>query len=120
MQNQQEEIYSVIFMNDLSLAISIETWQTVSFGHDVLTEQIVLPGEIIIMPSSTGEWLINTYIYNDKIKEQWKNAGYTTVGFDICKFRCKPAIDKQYSWMFHDDFKIVYENGNAILSKINN
>jgi len=109
------------FINSSSLPVNIETWQTLCFGLINEMKRItVKPGEKIIMGSETGEWLINSFIFDRDICHQWRAAGYgSSLGQEIGKFRDHPCIRRQYSWMYHDDFEIVYnkEEQVAIFSK---
>jgi hypothetical protein len=109
------------FINNFTLSIVIETWQTLCFGFiSEMKRVIVRPGEKIIMGSDTGEWLINSFIFDKDICDQWIAAGYkSSLGQYIGKFRDSPCIRCDYSWMYRDEFVIVYDKAEriAIFSK---
>jgi hypothetical protein len=65
------------------------------------------PGERRIMSSETGEWFINTYIFDKEYAS----------GKEIGKFRIDPAICGENTWMCDNDYKIVCFNGVATFSK---
>ena len=98
------------FINNFELPVNIETWQPICFGFSEMKIITVNPGEKIIMGSETGEWLINSFIYDKDICHQWKATGYeSSLGQVIGKFRDQPCIRGDYSWMCIDDFIIVYD-----------
>jgi hypothetical protein len=98
------------FINNFELAVNIETWQILCFGLSEMKSITVKPGEKIIMGSETGEWLINSFIYDKDICNQWTNSGHeTSLGQEIGKFRNKPCAKDEYSWTYHNDFEIVYD-----------
>jgi hypothetical protein len=98
------------FINNFELPIIIETWQNLCFGFNEMKSIIVKPGEKISMGSDTGEWLINSYIYDKNICDQWTKSGYkASLGQVIGKFRDVPCIRGEYKWLFHTDFEIIYD-----------
>ena len=108
--------HSVTFINESPLPISVETWQQTPNGLSEMKCEIVKPRESIFMRSETGEWEITTYLYDETMCSQWTKAGYKlcqTIG----KFRNKPCIKGEYSWMYCNDFTVVYSNEVATFSK---
>ena len=109
--------YFITIINDSPLPVNVETWQSLCFGLISEMKSILLnPGERKIMTSETGEWFINTYIFDESLRNEWIRAGYTP-GKVIGKFRSEPAIRGENVWMIEDGFKIVCFNGIAKLSK---
>jgi hypothetical protein len=108
------------FINNFELPVNIETWQKLHFGLSQMKSITVKPGEKIIMGSDTGEWLINSYIFDKNICDQWTKSGYeTSLGQVIGKFRDDSCIRCEYKWLFNTDFEIVYDKveKTAIFSK---
>lgn len=108
------------FINNSELPVNIETWQTLCFGLAEMKSITVKPGEKITMGSNTGEWLINSYLFDNDMCDQWRASTYkSSLGQDIGKFRDHACIRGDYSWMYHDDFEIVYDKAEkvAIFSK---
>jgi hypothetical protein len=52
------------FINNSELPVVIETWQMLCFGLAEMKSITVKPGEKITMGSNTGEWLINSYLFD--------------------------------------------------------
>jgi hypothetical protein len=109
--------YVVTIINESPITINVETWQSVFFGLSEMKSITLKHGEEQIMSSETGEWIINTFIFDKELCNQWIVAGYTP-GNVIGKFRIHPAINGENTWMCDNDFKIVCTNGIAKLSKI--
>ena len=101
---------SVTFTNKSNLPIILETIQQISHRMSVMKSVIVKSGETITLLSSTGEWLLDTYICDTEMVNEWLDAGYK-VGTTIGKFRNKPCARGDYSWMFEykNNFQIVYD-----------
>lgn len=108
--------YFVTIINDSPIPINVETWQSLWFGFSEMKSITLQPGKREIMASETGEWIINTYIFDKELCNQFLIAGYTP-GKVIGKFRSEPAISGENTWLCDDDFKIVYFNGVAKFSK---
>ena len=95
------------FINKSGLPINIETWQTLSSGIESLHSVLVKPDEEYIMPSTTREWYLQTYLDTDMC-DQWIEIGIKP-GYQIGKFRNKPCASGNYSWMDYDNFDIIYD-----------
>jgi hypothetical protein len=108
--------YCVTIINESPLTINVETWQKLCFGLSEMKSLTLNPGEEQNMISETGEWFINTYIFDKEICNQWIIAGYTP-GKVIGKFRIEPAISGENTWMCDNDFNIICFNGVAKFSK---
>ena len=100
--------YTVTFMNNSDLPVYLETWQNVVFGVSEMNSFIVKEKEHITITSETGEWFVNNYLYDKNMCDKWTNSGYN-LGETIGKFRNNPCIKGNYSWLYHDDFQIVYD-----------
>jgi hypothetical protein len=108
------------FINNFELPVNIETCQQIGFGFNEMKNITVKPGEKIIMGSDSGEWLINSYIYDKNICDQWTKSGYENIlGQKIGKFRDFPCVRGEYKWLFNTDFEIFYDKveKTAIFSK---
>jgi len=107
-----------MFINNSGLPINIETWQ-----QDSLNIVLVKPGEQIILPSITGEWYLQTYLTKE-FAEEWKKCGMQP-GTRIGKFRNKPCVLGNYSWIADEAFQLIYNIDDttniatATLKKIN-
>ena len=109
--------YFVTIINECPIPINVETWKSVCFIFSEMSSTTLKPGEQKMMSSETGEWFINTYIFDKELCNQWIVAGYTP-GKIIGKFSIDPSIRGKNTWMCYNDFKIVYFNGVAKISKI--
>jgi hypothetical protein len=96
------------FINNTNLSVNIETWQIHRLGIDESISKLVLPGKKIRLISSTGEWLLNTYLFDKKLCDEWTSAGYT-VGNTVGKFRNSPCARGNYSWMYEKGLDIIYD-----------
>ena len=110
--------YFVTIINECDIPVNVETWQNLCFIFSEMKSITLKPGQRKTMSSETGEWFINTYVFDKELCNQWIIAGYTP-GKVIGKFRIYPAISGENIWMFANDFKIVYFNGVAKISKNN-
>jgi len=111
----QEELtkYFPIFINSSGLPINLETWQTKRVsGLETLNAVLVKTGEQIVLPSSNGEWYLQTYL-SKEFADEWIQDGFR-VGYQIGKFRNKPCTLGNYSWMNYDNspFDIIYDPKN--------
>jgi len=101
------------FINNSGLPINLETFQNSKnvIGVDEMVEILVKPGEKVIMPSTNGEWYLNNYFNITEGFEEWRKAGIRA-GESVGKFRDKPCVRGNYSWMEHDNspFDIVYDS----------
>jgi hypothetical protein len=70
---------------------------------------VVKEKESIVMNSETGEWFVNNYLIDKDMRDKWTNSGYK-LGENIGKFRNKPCLKGNYSWLYHDDFQIIYDS----------
>jgi len=111
----QAELYNAVlakrfptFINKTNLPVNLETWQTQAFGFEEMVSKLVLPGKKAVIISSTGEWLLNTYLYDSKLCEIWRAAGYS-VGNSVGKFRNRPCASGNYSWMYEKGLDIIYD-----------
>jgi len=95
------------FINNSGLPINLETWQSKGFGYEEMVSKLVLPGKKEVLPSSTGEWYLNTFLAKEMC-DQWKAAGFRT-GDSVGKFRDKSSASGDYSWMDEDGFDIIYD-----------
>ena len=105
------------FINDSELPVNLETFQRETLGLETLKTVLVKSGEHVVLPSTTGEWYIQTYL-DKEFADEWKKEGYK-IGYRIGKFRNKPCIVGDYTWCFNDQFDIIYdkEKNTAIFIK---
>jgi hypothetical protein len=109
--------YFPTFINNSGLPINIETWQT--YGSIVTTKTVLVKsGEKIVLPSTTGEWYIQTFL-TEPFADEWK-AAKINPGYQIGKFRSKPCASGDYSWMDDEHFQIIYDakTRTAIFNKL--
>jgi hypothetical protein len=99
------------FINKSGLPVNLETWQSVLLGLESLTSVVVKSGEQIVLPSTTGEWYIQTYL-DKEFADEWKAAGYS-IGSCIGKFRNKPCLFGEYSWIYNEHFDLIYDKENC-------
>ena len=107
MSQEEQSKYFPTLINNSGLPINLETWQ-----QDTTNTVLVKSGEKIVLPSSTGEWYLQTYLY-EEFADEWREAGFRT-GNQIGKFRDKPCASGDYSWMDDNNspFVIIYDNKN--------
>ena len=98
------------FINNSGLPINVETWQLQAPGLETIKTVLVKSGEQIVLPSTTGEWYLQTFL-NNEFAYEWEAAGFRT-GEEIGKFRSKPCASGDYSWMDNKTFQIIYETEN--------
>jgi hypothetical protein len=101
----------VSFTNEFDAPVSIETWQNLTPGISEMRYFIVKCGETVMLNSSTGEWYIENYVSDKTMKQQWRQLGYS-LGQRFGKFRNEPCARGDYSWVFHKDFELVYNNSS--------
>lgn len=110
---------SIIFKNKSGLPITICTWIKKSEGLSETKDVYVKDTEEVKLISSTGEWYLETMFEDRKDIDLWESHGYKIL--EIGKFRSKPCASNNYSWMYHDDFKAIYDDGTItfVCNKIN-
>jgi hypothetical protein len=110
----QEELakYFPTFINNSGLPINLETWHPQSPGLETMKSVLVKSGEQLVLPSTTGEWYLQTYL-DKEFADEWEAHGFRT-GDQIGKFRSKPCASGDYSWMDYDNspFAIIYDKKN--------
>jgi hypothetical protein len=111
----QEELakYFPTFINNSGLPVNLETWQPERVpGLETLNAVLVKTGEQFVLPSTTGEWYLQTYL-DKELADEWIVAGFRP-GDRIGKFRSKPCASGDYSWMDYDNspFDIIYDPKN--------
>lgn len=101
--------HETTFINDSGLPINLETWQHITMSSQTINFVLVQPGEKIVLPSSNGEWYLQTYL-NKEFADQWREAGIQP-GYRIGKFSNKPCMKGDYAWMEYDEspFEIIYD-----------
>jgi hypothetical protein len=107
----------ITFFNNTSLPINIATWYNEDYLSEYITK-LVLSNSSVEIRSETGEYYLDTYLYDQTLCEEWKAAGYK-LGNEMGKFRDHPSYSGEYAWNVHDDFEIVFdlEKRTAIFSK---
>ena len=116
MSQEELAMYFPTFINNSGLPVNIETWQSKLRGLETMESVLVKSGEKIVLPSTTDEWYIETYL-NKELADEWKAAGLRP-GYRIGKFRSKPCASGDYSWMDEDKFDIIYDKKNRTATLI--
>ena len=98
------------FINNSGLPINLETWQPDGPGMESLNSVLVKSGEQIILPSTTGEWYLQTYL-SKELADEWTAVGIAP-GDRVGKFRNSPCASGDYSWMDDERFQIIYDPEN--------
>ena len=105
---------TITFTNDTNIPVQVSTFLAPINGISSQKNIIVQSNTTVSLDSCTGEWDVNTFIYdNINIQKLIKNE--YPYGFDIGKFRNKPSASGHYSWIYHDDFHLFYQNGTITL-----
>jgi hypothetical protein len=104
------------FINNSGLPIRLETWQ-ICDGIDSYEGVLVKAGEQCVSKSTTGEWILTTYL-DKPLADEWRAAGIAP-GDYVGKFRDKCSWSGEYSWMDDERFQIAYdvENRTATFTK---
>ena len=112
MCQEEQAKYFPTFINNSGLPINLETWQ-----QETTNTVLVKSGEKIVLPSTTGEWYLQTLL-TEPFADEWK-AAKINPGNQIGKFRNKPGASGDYSWMDDERFQIIYDpkNRTATFSK---
>lgn len=112
MSQEEQSKYFPTFINNSGLPINLETWQ-----QETTNTVLVKSGEKIVLPSTTGEWYLQTLL-TEPFADEWK-AVKINPGNQIGKFRSKPGASGDYSWMDDERFQIIYDpkNRTATFSK---
>lgn len=108
--------YFITIINTSPLPVNVETWQSLSFGLSEMKSVTLQKDDRIVMSSETGEWFVNSFIYDKHARAKWESAGYQ-LGQVIGKFRSEPSINGENVWMCNDNFQIICSNGLAKISK---
>lgn len=108
----QEELakYFPTFINNSGLPINLETWQPDGPGLETTKTVLVKSGGKIVLPTSTGEWYLQTFL-DKEYADEWEAANINP-GYQIGKFRSKPCASGDYSWMDDEHFQIIYDDQN--------
>jgi hypothetical protein len=105
MSQEEQAKYFPTFINNSGLPINLETLQ-----QETTNTVLVKSGEKIVLPSTTGEWYLQTFLTNS-FADEWK-AAKINPGDQIGKFRNKSCVSGDYSWMDNERFKIIYDPEN--------
>jgi hypothetical protein len=105
-----EPIKYIYFHNTTDLPVQICRWIT---GSNTLKSTRVGPKEKHLLHSSVGEWHMDSMFSDDADCEIWKNAGLGKHHI-IGKFRSKPCIQGEYSWMeYYEPFDCIYSEPDS-------
>ena len=107
MSQEEQSKYFPTFINNSGLPINLETWQPDGPGLETTKTVLVKSGEKIVLPSTTGEWYLQTLL-TKPFADEWK-AAKINPGDQIGKFRSKPCASGDYSWMDDERFQIIYD-----------
>jgi hypothetical protein len=105
-----EVVKYINFENKTDLPLQICSWVD---GSNALKTTRIGPGEKWMLHSSVGEWHMDSMFYSGPDRDCWVKAGLQKYS-DIGKFRSRPCIRGEYSWMEYDEpFHCEYsENEN--------
>jgi hypothetical protein len=98
----------ITFFNNTSFPINIATWNNLDFTFSEYITTLVPANTTAEIRSETGEYFLDTYLFNKEMCDEWKAAGYK-LGNEMGKFRDHPSYSGDYAWNVHDDFEIVYD-----------
>jgi hypothetical protein len=112
----QEEIKHIYFHNDTKLPVMIDSWVD---GSNILYCRKIEAGEKKIVHSSVGEWHLNIMFPDNNDYSLWKENEPEFHGNLLGKFRSKPCVFGNYSWMEYDepfycDFNTIEPDENNI------
>ncbi len=98
-------VHSISFVNRSGLPVMVESWHSVTEGHNILSGQLVRDGEEVLLHSITGEWYLNCMFDDMSAVAEWRNRGFQHI--ELGKFSASGAF------MDQDDFGVVLEMGMA-------
>jgi hypothetical protein len=101
---------SIIFINDAKFPVNVSTWHSITSGFSKLNIIIVHPNDSVMILSETGEWYVDTLLYDKTHCQQVLDAGFS-VGEEIGKFRNCPCIEGNYSWLNDERFQLLFNDG---------
>jgi len=95
----------ILFHNNSRFPLNVNSWVNES---RCLNRLKVGPGEKRIIPSSIGEWYMDTMFEDVSERTVWDENGFGHY-FSVGKFRSTPNNDGVYSWMeYEGDFDCVF------------
>jgi hypothetical protein len=103
------------FTNKTDYSIYISSWVNHTYGINKYTEVEVGPGKEVTIYSTTGEWELNDYFYDDNVS-RFHNCGYKRCEY-IGKFRLEPCVQGKRAWLENDHYDIVYDRGFTFTNK---
>jgi hypothetical protein len=105
----------VIFHNNTKFPVNVNSWIDDSRMLNILK---VNPGEKRIIPSSIGEWYMDSEFEDMSDRKIWQENGFGHY-FMIGKFCSYPNIQGNYSWMEHEeDFDCLFIPSKNPINKI--
>ena len=103
---------SVQFTNNTEYSKFLTTWVDYAYGINKYEEVEVGPGKEVAIRSTTGEWEIYDYFYDDNISK-YHNCGYRRREY-IGKFRLEPCVQGNRAWLETDKYEVVFD-GSFVL-----
>jgi hypothetical protein len=104
---------SILFINKTDLPILVEGWNIVCEGLQELKSVSIDSYEEKTIFSTTNEWNITTYFFDQEMIKKWKENNLK-IGNIIGNFSSIPSYSGEYSWVYDELFDIIYDN-NKIL-----
>ena len=100
-------IQTALFINETKLPVEVSGLIQITPGLNKLESKVVMPNEDCLIISITGEWFLNTHTGNSKYREMWEKVESI---YSLGKFRNRPCIQGDYSWMDTDNFTVEFSN----------
>lgn len=102
-------MFTTKFTNKTDYSIYITSWVNYTYGINKYTEVEVEPGKEVMLSSTTGEWEMNDYFYDDNVS-RFHNCGYRRCEY-IGKFRLEPCFQGKRVWLETDKYEVLYDDG---------
>jgi hypothetical protein len=106
--------HTIEFINNADIPVQISTFMEPINGISFCETVIVPSNTTLTLESCTGEWEVDTYITDKAFVEEFIRLRQC-YGYYIGKFRNKPCASGDYSWIYHDDFELLYQNDTITL-----
>jgi hypothetical protein len=100
--------HSITFINQTNLSINIETFEKVLPGLCEMKTICVNSNETISMISETGEWILENYLFDTKMCNEWEKIGVPP-GETIGIIRDKSCYTGEFCWLYRDKLELIFE-----------
>jgi hypothetical protein len=101
----------LLFVNNTHMPIIVSSWIRIMDGLSELKDIIIEANTESTVKSDVGEWILSSLFIKEEHKTLWEKEELL-FSSRIAKFRSKPCINGDYTWVFIDNFTLTYDNLN--------